>query len=1007
MSLVEGAPEQGWGGRRYRTRGTFERRERNGEWGVGIPLKTPTLAMEVLFGALAAGLAAAEVFGVWRALSGQGGWRPIVGVVLLLPFLALFVAGAGGAHRLRGRPQRGVLVTARGLNAPFADYRWDQVERVLARSALRRGSLRRVNYVLLRLTPETETVLQRSGRLGRVGDWIDEATQHTIRLVDAAQFDADPWKAVQGLRALAADPALRARLAGPDGPSVFTDLRWQAERAVIQGWRDARDRFVASDPGLSRLRHGIKAVIALATTVGLQLAFAALRDTPSAAARTHVMIGSIVALNLATTLRDTRRHVIISTAALAAVGAAIGTTSATLAGADPTASFVAFVAATFVAVWVRRFGPRWFTAGFVMWQAHFFCRFLHPDIGQLPGMVVSAFVSTVWVALLLVTVLAANPEATLLRTVTALRAQARGVASACLDVLDRPASPLARRRLRAQQVKTSEVALLFDGQLADARALPEGVAAVVLRQWIVDLEIGVDEMAGAIVDLVDRPTFDAPVPAAIVADVRRALVEIGWSQYAEARAGVSALRADAHWAVRPVRRFVIGAELVLACVEEWTSGAVMERARAGAEPSYEPVVQLQGGTLPGSQSLAGQTGSIDTRHWWSAGRLRFTTRQAIQAATAAAIALAVGERISSQRSYWAAIAAFVTFTGASTTSETTRKAIDRTLGTVLGLFASLALAHVVGGHPLASAGVMVVGVFLAFYVQALSTTWMICFITLVLGQLYEVLRTFSEDVLLVRLAETATGAAAGILVTYAVLPAHARDTLILARRAMLTTLAGLLDDLARTVERGRAAEPEVRARLYREVIALDEAGRQLAAGHDTLIRPRIFDADHAARRHRVAVLGVCTSAGRALVQAVLAALTPEHGGEVGRTSAEPVATSEEAAVAVEPVATSAEPASAGSEAAEPLLPPEVAGPEAAEPLLPPEVAEGCRALAEEARRLADVPDLRDQRPARADRPGISIQVSDILASAPDIPLVVARRAQRLADALALLTPRRR
>ena len=72
---------------------------------------------------------------------------------------------------------------------------------------------------------------------------------------------------------------------------------------------------------------------------------------------------------------------------------------------------------------------------------------------------------------------------------------------------------------------------------------------------------------------------------------------------------------------------------------------------------------------------------------------------------------------------------------------------------------------------------MLLGIFLAFYVQALSTTWMTRLITIVLGQLYEVLRDYTKAPAVDRLAETAAGAAAGIFVTYAVLPVASRDTL--------------------------------------------------------------------------------------------------------------------------------------------------------------------------------------------------------------------------------------
>ena len=57
---------------------------RSGRRGVGIPLKSPTLAIEVLLGLFAIGLLVAEGFGVWRMATGHG-WRPVVGTVLLLP----------------------------------------------------------------------------------------------------------------------------------------------------------------------------------------------------------------------------------------------------------------------------------------------------------------------------------------------------------------------------------------------------------------------------------------------------------------------------------------------------------------------------------------------------------------------------------------------------------------------------------------------------------------------------------------------------------------------------------------------------------------------------------------------------------------------------------------------------------------------------------------------------------------------------------------------------------
>ena len=83
-------------------------------------------------------------------------------------------------------------------------------------------------------------------------------------------------------------------------------------------------------------------------------------------------------------------------------------------------------------------------------------------------------------------------------------------------------------------------------------------------------------------------------------------------------------------------------------------------------------------------------------------RLELTTRQAVQAALAAALAIIVGEAISPQRYYWAVIAAFIAFTGASNTGETIQRSVARVAGTMAGLVGAIGLAHVTTGHPVAA-----------------------------------------------------------------------------------------------------------------------------------------------------------------------------------------------------------------------------------------------------------------------------------------------------------------
>lgn len=646
----------------------------------------------------------------------------------------------------------------------------------------------------------------------------------------------------------------------------------------------------------------------------------------------HLLLGSLLAMNMATVIRQGPRRDTAVTAAWAAPAAALGAVLATVTAPLHLLALAVFVLVSAGAVWVRRFGATWFAGGFIVWQAFFFTLYLHPPLTVLPGMLLAVVVSGVWVTALLLTVLHADPETTLLRTVTALRARARSVVSHCLDVLRDPDDARVQS-LRAQLVKLSEVTLLFDGQLGDPRALPEGVGAAGLRRWIVTVEISCEELASAAVAVADPGTGTPAETTALAAEM---LEVLGWGEQAAARSRVQQLRTKPHDRLSAVRRLTGAADTLLTAIEDWDSGRLRHRDTDGA---YEPVVGLVGGNLPGiTVATEGKGGGrLTAPHSWST-----TSRQALQAGVAAALALAAGEFISPQRFYWAVIAAFVAFTGTATVGETVRKSVARTAGTLAGLVVAVGLAEVTVGHPLLSLAVLLACIFSAFYLQALSYAAMIFFITLMLGELYGILNKFSDTVLLVRLAETAAGATAGILVSLLVVPTRTRPTLVRARRALLEDLAELVEACALRLE-GRAESH----RLLTAAIRLEEAARQVQRLADALVRVPGLDRDHPGRRHRVAVLGVCASAARSVVPAVLAA----------------------------------------------------------PPGTPPQLAHACRLVADEARHLAEVADLRHLRALGEGTPDVADRVARLLEDAADPPVVLVRRLQRLADALALLLPR--
>ncbi|MDQ2846456.1 MAG: FUSC family protein [Actinomycetota bacterium] len=735
--------------------------------------------------------------------------------------------------------------------------------------------------------------------------------------------------------------------------------------------RDLRDRLIASDPGLSQLRLGIRVLVGIGSTLGVEWLLATALNTPVVL---PMLLGAIIAMVLSSGIRENTRHATLRAAAPALPAAAIGASLSVVTAPVHVLSLAVFVVISFLAVWVRKFGGAWVTYGLLCWQAYFFALFLHPPVSQLLVILAAVAISAIWVTLLMCTVLYEDPAARLRRTVTALRARARAGISVALELLDDPDDEGAAKRLRSHLVQISEVALLFDGQLSEARALPPGVRPSTLRRWVVEVEIGMDELVGAVLGFADLADG---LPGHTVAEVRATLQALGWGDTAVAVRAAQQLASEENTA--PVgRRVGTAAEYLVTTIDEWTSGELLQRnASAGDSPGseqrgadddpdddphddpdddddFEQVVTLRAGRLPGSAPLAEQAVTSDDAPWWSPAHLALTTRQAIQASIAATLAIWVGQLISPQRYYWAVIAAFIAFTGTATASETVRRSVGRVVGTALGLVAAVFLANVTAGHTVAGFAVLLIALALAWYLFSISYGGMIFGITIALGQLYSLLHTFSDQVLELRLAETIAGAVIGAVVGALVLPAGAMRTLRVARRQLLDGLAELLDDCAATVT-GAAPPPDVLA----GVVTLDAHARQVVKSTQSLIRGRFFGSDRAGLRRRVAVLGVAASTGRVIASLV----SPPQAG--GAPTAPTTGTA--------------------------------ASPDAGR------YGTALGELAAESRRLGAMVRLEEQPVTEGD--SIAERVAAQLESAPNTPL--RHQARKLADTLALLTPRGR
>ncbi|MEU9185612.1 FUSC family protein [Streptomyces sp. NPDC048484] len=158
------------------------------------------------------------------------------------------------------------------------------------------------------------------------------------------------------------------------------------------------------------------------------------------------------------------------------------------------------------------------------------------------------------------------------------------------------------------------------------------------------------------------------------------------------------------------------------------------------------------------------------------GLSRPTTRQAFQATAACAFAIAAGQVLSHERWYWAVGTAWWIFVNTASRGETLVRGFRRVLGTVIGIAVGLVIAVPLDGAGAPTSGLVAVCVFGIFYAAAVSYTWMMLSVTVMVGLLYGLLGVLDPGLLVLRVMETGAGALGAALAVLLVLPVTTHAT---------------------------------------------------------------------------------------------------------------------------------------------------------------------------------------------------------------------------------------
>lgn len=177
-----------------------------------------------------------------------------------------------------------------------------------------------------------------------------------------------------------------------------------------------------------------------------------------------------------------------------------------------------------------------------------------------------------------------------------------------------------------------------------------------------------------------------------------------------------------------------------------------------------------------------------------------STRLAIQAGVSALAALVFVNFVNIDRPYWVIMTAVVVMVG--TSGETLAKSMDRTLGTLFGLIAGLAIYWVTVLIHVPAVVLLVIAVPSIVVLKFASYRLMVAAVTATVVLLLE-LGGASQSLILSRLVDTAIGAAIAVATSFLILRLPTRRPILETVDAYDTALAAMVHDSLQAVIEGR------------------------------------------------------------------------------------------------------------------------------------------------------------------------------------------------------------
>ncbi|MGG3912293.1 FUSC family protein [Rossellomorea vietnamensis] len=534
-------------------------------------------------------------------------------------------------------------------------------------------------------------------------------------------------------------------------------------------------RILASDPGRKRFQQAGKATISLISAVFTMLFLLKQFDHPSITPA--IVSGMVGMLGIFVVMDDTTGKKKITTL-LVGVSVAIGITLGSAFAHYSLVVNALLVGVIFSAFYFSRFAIRYFSMGMAGFMSIYISSILQLDVAHLEWFYLGIVIGLVY-AFLYNFIIFKDSVHMLRRSMRSFHIQSNLTFTILMKMIEDPNTSGKRRKQLDQNVRRlNEYARSVAGDINenDLKKLWPGIEASQLRLYVFDTEMLIQTLTDSLKKLKDLEALE-------VMELRRLLV---WVLRSLRDAEVLAQDYDPR-SLEEAEKAIQALRLVLSEVlnqEEKPEGWVylLRRIESIANHVLEAAITIQESlnvseykesTVESDAEPEEEDKEEESEEDKS---LKPSTRKAIQALVAGTLAIIVGMLIAPAQPYWVLLTTFIVQIGTETVGRTYMKAIQRSIGTVIGAIIGFGAANLVSGNSQLEVVLLFAVLFLAFYLFPVSYTLMSLFITMLIAFMYDLLLGgISIQLMGARVIDTIAGAVIALIVSAFVFPKRTKD----------------------------------------------------------------------------------------------------------------------------------------------------------------------------------------------------------------------------------------